>query len=392
MALTSITTPTDYDIAYRPVLFEVETSVVSLEAVEFSLFDNTTSDLINSITVQAKFGDDDNFEADMRTFIQDYLRADIDIITPNQTHFNSGLSIRDFYITATEKILTSSGTFNDGDTLTSSGYWIVNASLNVGDSGLVSQGFFNTISGVVTPYLTDKPTFITRSGESEYVCGFNNEENVFATIEVTDTSGVTVTGVSNNLTLGNQTGYFGIGYNNLNQLTLASGTQPLIDNQTASYTVKFSTVTTGYSFTTLNVEVDREYRLDPVRFVFQNNYGALDFFTCYAFKEQSIDIDSSISQRPLVDYETITSYGKFRPNTSMNTRFRVGTQNLTADNINWLKQLFSSAGVWIQEGTLYRPIVLLTDSLRIESNLQGSEVFNVQFEYEFANALRRQKG
>ena len=392
MALTSITTPSDYDIAYRPVLFEVETSVVDLEAVEFSLYDNTTSDLINSITVQAKFGDDDNFQADMRTFIQDYLRADIDIITPDETHFNSGLSIRDFYITATEKILTSSGTFNDGDTLTSSGYWIVNSSLNVGDSGLVSQGFFNTVSGVVTPLLTDKEVFTTRDGESEYVCGFNNEENVRVEVVTTDTSGVMATGIVNSLTLGNQTCYLGIGYENINALTLDSGSQPLIDSQTSSYTVQFSTVTTGYDFTQLSIEVDREYRLDPIRFVFQNNYGALDFFTCYAFKEQSIDIESSVSQRPLVDYESITSYGKFRPNTSMNTRFRVGTQNITSDEINWLKQLFSSAGVWVQEGTKYRPVVLITDSLLIESNLQGNEVFNLQFEYEFANALRRQKG
>lgn len=390
MALTSVTTPTDYDIAYRPVLFEVSTSVVDLEAVKFSLYDNTTSDLINSVTVQAKFGDSDNFQADMRTFIQDYLQADIGIITPNSTHFNSGLSIRDFYITATERILSSSGTFSDGDTLTSSGYWIVNASLNVGDSGLVSAGYFTTTSG--TKILTDKTVFVTRDNESEYISLYNNEENVKVTIEATDTAGVTVTGVVNSLTLGNQTCYLGIGYENINAYTLSTGTQPLLDNLTASYTVQFETVTTGTIFEQISVEVDREYRVDPVRFVFQNNYGALDFFTAYAFKEQSIDIESSISQRPVTDYTTVTSYGKFRPNTSMNTRFRVGTQNLTVDEILWLKQLWSSAGVWVQEGTLYRPIVLLTDSVKVESNLQGSEVFSVQFEYEFANALRRQKG
>lgn len=390
MALTSITTPTDYDIAYRPVLFEVETSVVDLEAVEFSLYDNTTSDLINSITVQAKFGDTDNFQVDMRTFIQDYLRADIDIITPNQTHFNSGLSIRDFYITATEKILTSSGTFNDGDTLTSSGYWIVNAALNVGDSGLVSSEHFTTISG--TKILTDKPTFEIREGESEYVSLYNNEENVKVTVVTTDTAGIMATGVVNSLTLGNQTCYLGIGYTNINALTLNTGTQPLIDSDTESYTVQFETVTTGTVFEQISVNIDKGYRISPIRFVFQNNYGALDFFTCYAFKEQSIDIESSISQRPLVDYDSITSYGKFRPNTSMSTRFRVGTQNISVNELNWLKQLFSSAGVWVQEGTQYRPVVLLTDSLLIESNIQGNEVFNVQFEYELANALRRQKG
>lgn len=390
MALTSVTTPSDYDIAYRPIIWEVETSVVDLEAVKFSLYDNTTSDLINSITVQAKFGDSDNFQADMRTFIQDYLKADIDVITPNSTAFNAALSIRDFYITATERILSSSGTFSDGDTLTSSGVWIVNASLNVGDSGLVASDYFTTTSG--TKLLTDKPVFVTRSNESEYISLYNNEENVKVTIEATDTAGITVTGVVNSLTLGNQTCYLGIGYENINAYTLSTGTQPLLDNLTASYTVQFETVTTGTIFEQISVEVDREYRVDPVRFVFQNNYGALDFFTAYAFKEQSIDVESSISQRPVTDYTTITSYGKFRPNTSMNTRFRVGTQNLSVDEILWLKQLWSSAGVWVQEGTLYRPIVLLTDSIKVESNLQGSEVFSIQFEYEFANALRRQKG
>jgi len=385
-----VSQPSDYDIAYRPIEWEVETSVVSLEAVEFTLFDNTTSTEITSILTQAKFGDTDNFKADMRTFIQDYLQPDIDIITVNDTSFNSGLSIRDFKITATEKILSASGTFSDGDTYTSSGIWIVNASLNIGDAGLVSAGYFTRTSG--TKILSDKPTFVTRDNESEFISLYNNEENVKATVIATDTSGLTVTGVVNSLTLGNQTCYLGVGYENVNAYTLNTGTQPLLDNMTASYTVQFETVTTGTVFELISFEVDREYRVDPVRFVFMNNYGALDFFTAYAFKEQSISIESAISQRPVTDYTTVTSYGRFRPNTSMTTSFKVGTQNLTVDEIAWLQQLISSAGVWVQEGSNYRPIVIKTDSLMIESNLQGREVFSIQFEYEYANALRRQKG
>jgi len=390
MALSLVSQPSDYEIAYRPIEWEVETSVVSLEAVEFTLFDNTTSTEITSILTQAKFGDTDNFNADMRTFIQDYLQPDIDIITVNGTSFNSGLSIRDFKITATEKILSASGTFSDGDTYTSSGIWVVNASLNIGDSGLVSAGYFTTTSG--TKILSDKPTFVTRDNESEFISLYNNEENVKATIIATDTSGLTVTGVVNSLTLGNQTCYLGVGYENVNAYTLSTGTQPILDNMTASYTVQFETVTTGTVFELISFEVDREYRVDPVRFVFMNNYGALDFFTAYAFKEQSISIESAISQRPVTDYTTVTSYGRFRPNTSMTTSFKVGTQNLTVDEIVWLQQLISSAGVWVQEGSDYRPIVIKTDSLMIESNLQGREVFSIQFEYEYANALRRQKG
>jgi hypothetical protein len=233
---------------------------------------------------------------------------------------------------------------------------------------------------------------VTRDNESEFISLYNNEENVKATIIATDTSGLTVTGVVNSLTLGNQTCYLGVGYENVNAYTLSTGTQPLLDNMTASYTVQFETVTTGTVFELISFEVDREYRVDPVRFVFMNNYGALDFFTAYAYKEQSISIESAISQRPVTDYTTVTSYGRFRPNTSMTTSFKVGTQNLTVDEIAWLQQLISSAGVWVQEGSNYRPIVIKTDSLMIESNLQGREVFSIQFEYEYANALRRQKG
>lgn len=392
MALTSVSTPTDYDIAYRPIEWEVETSVVNLDSVEYKLFDTLTASEIVSILAQPKFGDSDNFATDMRTFIQDYLGNDIDIITPNGTHYNTGLSIRSFYITATEKILTASGTFNDGDTLTSSGVFILNASLNVGDAALAGQNYFNTVSGVDTLWLTDKPNYLTRSGESEYIMGFNNEENVGCTIVATDTSGATVTGVISPVTLGNQTCYLGIGYNNVNAYTLSAGTQPLIDANTASYTLDFSVQTTGYSFETISVNVDREYRTDPVRFFFVNNYGGIDSFTTYALKEQSVEIATQISQRPVTDYTSITSYGRFRPNTSMTTVFRVGTNNLSNDEILWLKQLISSAGVWVQEGTLYRPVVIRTDSLLIESNIQGREVFSIQFEYELANALRRQKG
>lgn len=390
MALTSITTPTNYDVAYRPIIWEVETSVVSLEAVEFTLYDNTTSSEINSITVQAKFGDDDNFECDMRTFIQDYLQADIDIITPNGTAFNSGLSIRDFYITATEKILTSSGTFNDGDTLTSSANWIVNACLEVGANDLVTGDYFTTTSG--TKLLTDKPSFITKNGESEFISLYNNEEDVKCTVITTDNTGATATGIVNALSLGNQTCYLGVGYENINALTLDTGSQPLISANTSSYTVEFETVTTATVFETVSVTLDHNYRDELKRFVFINNYGAIDFFSLYGFSEKSINIDAVVSQRPVTDYTSVESYGKFRPNTSKATTYRVGTQNLDRDTIIWLEQLISSAGVWIQQGSDYRPVVIQTDSVMIHSNLMGREVFSIEFEYELANDLRRQKG
>ena len=389
MALTSVSEPSDYDIAYRPCEWEVETSVVELDAVKFSLYDNVTASLIKQLTVLPKFGDSDNFKADMGSFIQDYLQADIDVITPNQTAFNSALQIRDFYVTATEQIIVS-GSLTNGDTYTSSGVYIVNGCLEVGDDDYVTAGYFTTTSG--TKILTDKPRFTTRDGESEYICLYNNEENIKATIITTDSSGVTATGIVNSISLGNKTCYLGIGWENINAYTLNTGSQPLVDADTASYTIQFETVTTGTMFELITVTVDHDYRDESTRFAFMNNYGAIDFVTLWGSKESSIKVDTSISQRTVNDYTDVESYGRFRPNTSQDTLFRVGSQSLPRDEISWLRQLVSSAGVWVQEGTKYRPIVVTTDEMTEYSTIMSNKVFDLTIEYEHANALRRQKG
>lgn len=390
MALTKISTPSDYDSAYRPLVWEVQTDVSNLNSVEFELRNHTTSGTIATVQVQHKYGATNRFLSDMRAFVQDYLGNDIAIITPNGTAFDSVNSIGSFDVVATEKILSASGTFTDGATLTSSGFWLVNSSLAIGQTDLVTGDYFTTTSG--TKLLTDNPYFETRNGESDFISLYNNGENVKMTVVATDIAGLTVTGVIDALTLSGQTCYLGIGYNNINAYTLDSGSQPLIDNETASYTVQFETVTTGTIFEQLSVTVDREYRPNATRFVFLNIYGSLDFFTAWSYIEESIAVNSLVSHRVVSDYTSVESYGKFKPSTTMRNAFVAGSQNLTYDQVQWLKQLFSSPSVWIQEGTSYRPIIINTNSVNISSSLSGREVFDLQFEYEFANDLRRQNG
>ena len=95
--------------------------------------------------------------------------------------------------------------------------------------------------------------------------------------------------------------------------------------------------------------------------------------------------------KPVNDYTSITEYGTFKTASISKQSYKVGSQNLTNDVVIWLKELFTSTQVYIVESGQYRPVNILNNSILIESTRQGSEVFSVVFDYEFATELIRQR-
>lgn len=391
MAVSLLDSPSNYSIAYRPVEWQVQSSITP-DVMEFQIYDNLTADALlqgDGARQPADFGQTQIFTKDFRTFIQDNLGTDINTITPNGTHYNAANILRDYYITATEQTLSASGQYVDGDTYTSSAIYVVNATREVGETDLVVGGYFVTTNGA--KILTNKPQFITRDGESEYVALYNNDENIKVTVVTTSTAGILATGVVNSLTLGNKVAYLGIGWENINALTLNTGSQPLITSNTASYTVQFETVTTGNTFELITVTCDQTYRPNQTRFVFQNEFGAIDFFTAWRFTERFMSVDGVISQKPVSDFTSVTSYGRFKSSTSKSNRFIAGTSKLTEDEAIWLEEMLSSANVWIQEGTSYRPVIIDDVETKTQSTKDGQFVYDLQISYSYANDLTRQK-
>lgn len=388
MALTLVSAPSDYDSAYRPVRLTLDTSVSELDAIEFNLVNNITAQTLASKYQRANFADDDTFTADFSLQIQDNLGNDINNLTVGGTVIQAANMIKQFRIDATEKILVS-GQYTDGDTYTGDGVYIVNSTLEVGESSLVTQGYYTTTSG--TLLLTNKPSYQTRAGESEFVAIYNNGENVKATITVTDNEGSTTTGIINSLATGTQVSYFGVGYSNINSYTLDTGTQPLLDANSVSYTVQFETVTTGTVFDLISVTIDRSTCATALRFHFENVFGVIDSFTIKGYEEKRIRPQGQLAQKVVSDFTSAESFGRFKANNEKLTIFNAGTQTLTLNERFWLEEMLSSSNVWVQSGNDYLPITITDNDFRISSNKFDQEIFIIELEYQFANNLRRQK-
>ena len=383
MALTSISTPSNYNSAYRPVKWKVSSNVSNLAAVKFELNDQAPS-VVNSFTTQHIYGNTAQFEIDFRSVIQDYYPKDITNLTTSGTVITSSGIGQQFNVKATERIL-SAGAYSNGANLTSSDYWILNTALEVGES---MTGYF-AASGCKV--LSNCPSFTTRQGEGQYVGLFASGEGLKVTVVTTSTTGVMATGISDYAPNSGHFAHVGIGYNNINEYILNTGSQPLIGALTESYTVAIESEGTQITHELLTVNVDREYRPNAVQFALLNKFGAFDFFTAYSFKEQSIKVDNSFAMKPVNDYTSITEYGTFKTASISKQSYKVGSQNLTNDVVIWLKELFTSTQVYIVESGQYRPVNILNNSILIESTRQGSEVFSVVFDYEFATELIRQR-
>ena len=195
----------------------------------------------------------------------------------------------------------------------------------------------------------------------------------------------------NSLTTGAQVTYLGMGYRNINAYTLSTGTQPLLDENSVSYTMQFETVTTGTIFELIEVTIDRSTCATALRFHFENIFGTIDSFTIKGYEEKRITPKGQLAQKVIDDYTSSESYGRFKSNNEKVTTFNTGTQILTLTEREWFEELLSSSNVWVQSGNDYLPITITEQDFRIKSNKFGQEIFILEFEYQFANNLRRQK-
>lgn len=386
MALSLVSEPADYTSAFRPIVQVLDTSVVGLQYVQFNLYNDLTGSLISSNNKRYDFADTDTFSFDYTLQIRQELGVDIDSLTVNGTKINATNILKQFRIDATEKML-SGGSFVDGDTYTGNGFYIVNASPAIGEASYATQGYFTTGSGV--KLLTNKPTFKTSQGESEYVALFNDGEDITVSIAVTDEDGTVTNGATAALTAGNQVTYMGIGYANINAYTLSSGSQPLLTATSASYTVTFTTASS--TFEVVNMSIAPVPCGTNIRFHFQNVFGAIDSYTFTGFDEKSINTLSDRAQKVITDYSSTESYGRFIANTEKRSVYRAGTENITQAVREWLEEMLSSSNVWVQSGSDYLPVLLNHDQdFRISTNRFNQDIFTLNVEYEFANNLRRQ--
>ena len=130
---------------------------------------------------------------------------------------------------------------------------------------------------------------------------------------------------------------------------------------------------------------------DKLRFAFANQYGAIDYFNCYAPLRRSSTVDKNIVSLPNVDYSGTTSTYSYERrgakdyHRDINDQYVITTPLLNQETANWIEQMLESPEVWIVEGSSLIPIVITNSSYISNTNENRQKVFTYDIEFIPAN-------
>ena len=139
-----------------------------------------------------------------------------------------------------------------------------------------------------------------------------------------------------------------------------------------------------------------ECSYNGVRFAWKNEFGVWDYYTFTLQSDSSFNIERQAYEQSFVDYSTADNgpiYDKQRRGSRQfyNALKRVQTANsnwLTQAEADWLRELFFSANVYIQDGTDMLPIVINSAGVVEKTNPRTQKNFQYTIEFSPANQLR----
>ena len=132
---------------------------------------------------------------------------------------------------------------------------------------------------------------------------------------------------------------------------------------------------------------------DGVRFAWKNEFGVWDYFTFTLDSGATTGIERSSYEQSFVPYstnDTTAPYNKERRGTIQfyNKLDKLQTANLnwlTQEQADWLKELFFSTNVFIQEGLNFFPVSIITVNLIEKTNPRTQKLFQYVIEFKPAN-------
>ena len=135
---------------------------------------------------------------------------------------------------------------------------------------------------------------------------------------------------------------------------------------------------------------------EGVRFAWKNPFGVWDYYTFKLQSDASVAVTRNDYEKTFVDYSTATSTIDYNQSRRGNTQYynqvtRTRTANtdfLSQAQADWLRELFLSANVYIQEGTEMHPVVITTAQVTEKTNPRNQKTFQYAIDFEPANQLR----
>lgn len=133
-----------------------------------------------------------------------------------------------------------------------------------------------------------------------------------------------------------------------------------------------------------------------VRFAWKNEFGVWDYYTFTLQSDSAFNIERQSYEQTFVNYSTANTsvaYDKSRRGSKQfyNALNQVKTANsnwLTQAEADWLRELFFSANVYIQEGTEMLPVVITSANVVEKTNPRTQKNFQYTIEFSPANQLR----
>ena len=261
-----------------------------------------------------------------------------------------------------ETISLINGNFNNSDTVAQDVYAILVEQYNATGALISSSLQFNLVSNGGGPRTADA--------------------NVWSDV-YTDQTG------------GTQLLYMGVGPMNLS----SSGTP--ISSSCAYYTVKAVMQDSAgqedpanwFSFRRYNIE-GPACGYDGVRFAWKNEFGVWDYFTFKLQNDKAFTIERANYEQSFVPFgdNTPVPYSKQRRGTTNYYNKPTQTQLANTDWLDqstsdWLKELFFSANVFIQDGTEFLPVVITSVDVTEKTNPRTQKTFQYQIAFQVANQI-----
>ena len=173
-----------------------------------------------------------------------------------------------------------------------------------------------------------------------------------------------------------------------------------ITNSCAYYTVKVTPQDQADDPDTLKWFAFRRYNIegpacgyDGVRFAWKNEFGVWDYYTFTLQNDKSFAIERSYYDQSFVPFgdNTPVPYSKQRRGTTNYYNKPTQTQSansdwLDQDTADWLKELFFSANVFIQDGDDFFPVAITSVDVTEKTNPRNP-LFQYAIQFQVANQI-----
>jgi len=133
-----------------------------------------------------------------------------------------------------------------------------------------------------------------------------------------------------------------------------------------------------------------------VRFAWKNEFGVWDYFTFKLAESTTSLIGRREYEQTFVNYSTTTAgvpynqerRGKSQFYNQINKIRTVESDWLTQEYADSLRELFFSTNVYVQDGTMFYPVVFTQTSITEKTNPRTQKLFRYTAEYQYANDQR----